>query len=84
LQHWPLFQPSSGTHRHCSFIDRTFGETAEVKVIGRLPGERSCLSLMWVCLTGPATLARPDHDQGGLWPLQDLCCQFLSHLPRRR
>jgi hypothetical protein len=56
LQHWPLFQPSSGTHLHSSFIDRTFGETAEVKVIGRLPGERSCLSLMWTCSTGPATL----------------------------
>jgi hypothetical protein len=74
LQHWPLFQPSSGTHRHSSFIDRTFGETAEVKVIGRLPGERSCLSVMWTCSTGPATLARPDHDPGGLRPLQDLCC----------
>jgi hypothetical protein len=74
LRHWPLFQPSSGTHRHFIFIDRTFGETAEVKVIGRLPGECSCLSLVWACSTGPATLARPDHDPGGLRALQDLCC----------
>jgi hypothetical protein len=30
--------------RHSSFIERTFGETRRrVKVIGRLPGERSCL-----------------------------------------
>ncbi|MST31425.1 IS256 family transposase, partial [Acidimicrobiaceae bacterium USS-CC1] len=30
--------------RHSNFIERTFGETRRrVKVIGRLPGERSCL-----------------------------------------
>lgn len=34
--------------RHSNFIERTFGETRRrVKVIGRLPGERSCLSLLW-------------------------------------
>jgi transposase-like protein len=34
--------------RHSNFIERTFGETRRrVKVIGRLPGERSCLSLVW-------------------------------------
>ena len=33
---------------HSNFIERTFGETRRrVKVIGRLPGERSCLSLLW-------------------------------------
>lgn len=33
------------------FIERTFGETRRrVKVIGRLPGERSCLSLVWAVL----------------------------------
>lgn len=33
---------------HSNFIERTFGETRRrVKVIGRLPGEQSCLSLVW-------------------------------------
>jgi len=37
--------------RHSNFIERTFGETRRrVKVIGRLPGERSCLSLVWSVL----------------------------------
>ena len=37
--------------RHSNFIERTFGETSRrVKVIGRLPGERSCLSLVWAVL----------------------------------
>jgi putative transposase len=34
-----------------NFIERTFGETRRrVKVIGRLPGEHSCLSLVWAVL----------------------------------
>jgi len=37
--------------RHTNLIERTFGETRRrVKVIGRLPGERSCLSLLWAVL----------------------------------
>jgi putative transposase len=37
--------------RHSNFIERTFGETRRrVKVIGRLPGERSCLSLVFAVL----------------------------------
>ena len=37
--------------RHSNFIERTFGETRRrVKVIGRFPGERSCLSLVWAVL----------------------------------
>jgi transposase-like protein len=37
--------------RHSNLIERTFGETRRrVKVIGRLPGERSCLSLVWAVL----------------------------------
>jgi transposase-like protein len=37
--------------RHSNFIERTFGETRRrVKVIGRLPGEHSCLSLIWAVL----------------------------------
>jgi hypothetical protein len=37
--------------RHTNFIERTFGETRRrVKVIGRLPGERSRVSLVWAAL----------------------------------
>lgn len=37
--------------RHSNFIERTFGESRRrVKVIGRLPGENSCLSLVWAVL----------------------------------
>jgi putative transposase len=37
--------------RHSNFIERSFGETRRrVKVIGRLPGEQSCLSLVWAVL----------------------------------
>ncbi|MGH3988158.1 MAG: IS256 family transposase [Pseudonocardiaceae bacterium] len=37
--------------RHSNFIERTFGETRRrVKVIGRLPDEVSCLSLVWAVL----------------------------------
>ncbi len=40
-----------GRIRHSNFIERTFGETRRrVKVIGRLPGEASCLSLVWAVL----------------------------------
>jgi transposase-like protein len=36
--------------RHSNF-ERTFGETRRrVKVIGRLPGERTCLGLVWAVL----------------------------------
>jgi putative transposase len=37
--------------RHSNFIERTFGETRRrTKVIGRLPGETSCVSLVWAVL----------------------------------
>jgi transposase-like protein len=37
--------------RHSNLIERTFGETRRrVKVIGRLPGETSCLNLVWAVL----------------------------------
>jgi putative transposase len=37
--------------RHSNLIERTFGETRRrTKVIGRLPGEISCLSLVWAVL----------------------------------
>jgi hypothetical protein len=45
--------PAEHRHRirHSNFIERTFGETRRrVKVIGRLPGETSCLALVWAVL----------------------------------
>jgi transposase-like protein len=43
-EHW-------GRIRHSNLIERTFGETRRrTKVIGRLPDERSCLSLVWAVL----------------------------------
>ena len=45
--------PSEHHHRvrHSNFIERTFGETRRrIKVIGRLPGEISCLTLVWAVL----------------------------------
>ena len=37
--------------RHSNFIERTFGETRHLtKVIGRLPRETSCLTLLWAVL----------------------------------
>jgi putative transposase len=44
VEHWRRI-------RHTNLIERTFGETRRrVKVIGRLPGEASCLSLVWALL----------------------------------
>ena len=37
--------------RHSNFVERSFGETRRrMKVIGRLPGEVSCMSLVWAVL----------------------------------
>jgi transposase-like protein len=37
--------------RHTNLIERTFGESRRrTKVIGRLPGEKSCLALVWAVL----------------------------------
>jgi len=42
--HWPRI-------RHTNLIERTFGETRRrTKVIGRLPGERTALPLLWAVL----------------------------------
>jgi transposase-like protein len=42
--HWPRI-------RHTNLIERTVGGTRRrIKVIGRLPGERSCPSLVWAVL----------------------------------
>ena len=44
VEHWRRI-------RHTNLIERTFGETRRrVKVIGRLPGEASCLTLVWAVL----------------------------------
>jgi transposase-like protein len=52
--------------RHSNFIERTFGETRRrVKVIGRLPGEISCLTLVW------AVLDRASHGWRGLTMTSD-------------
>ena len=66
--------------RHSNFIERTFGETRRrMKVIGRLPGEASCLSLVW------AVLDRASRGWRGVTQtptavrlLQDLGRQLLS------
>ncbi len=42
--------------RHSNFIERTYGETRRrVKVIGRLPGETSCISLAFAILDRAAS-----------------------------
>ena len=47
--HFPV--PHHKRVRHSNLIERTFGESRRrVKVIGRLPGETSCLSLVWAVL----------------------------------
>ena len=83
--------------RHFNFIERTFGETRRrTKVIGRLPGETSCLTLVWG-RPGPGLgrLARPGHDQrraappAGPAPLapgttRPAAATHRHHQPRRR
>jgi transposase-like protein len=70
--------------RHSNFIERTFGETRRrTKVIGRLPGETSCLTLVWAVLdrasAGWRGLAM---TSDGLRLLQDLRRSLLEP-PRR-
>jgi transposase-like protein len=72
--------------RHSNLIERTFGETRRrVKVIGRLPGEQSCLSLVW------AVLDRASKGWRGLAMtpkalrrLQDLRREVLHERPERQ
>ncbi len=66
--------------RHSNFIERTFGETRRrTKVIGRLPGETSCLTLVWAvldrALAGWRGLAM---TPSGLRLLQDLRRSLLQ------
>jgi putative transposase len=62
--------------RHTNLLERTFGETRRrTKVIGRLPGERSCLTLVW------AVLDRASHGWRGLTytPAATRLLQDLRH-----
>jgi len=63
-----------------NFIERTFGETRRrVKVIGRLPGERSCLSLVWAVLDRASRGWRGvTQTPAGLRLLQDLRRQLID------
>lgn len=66
--------------RHSNFIERTFGETRRrVKVIGRLPGEASCLSLVWAVLDRASRGWRGlTMTAEGIRLLQDLRRQLLD------
>jgi transposase-like protein len=66
--------------RHSNFIERTFGETRRrVKVIGRLPGEASCLSLVWAVLDRASRGWRGlTMTTDGIRLLQDLRRQLLD------
>ncbi|MGP4103296.1 IS256 family transposase [Nonomuraea sp. KM90] len=68
--------------RHSNFIERTFGETRRrVKVIGRFPGETSCVSLVWAVLDRAARGWRGfTLTSTGLRILQDLR-RALLHPP---
>lgn len=70
--------------RHSNFIERTFGETRRrTKVIGRFPGETSCVSIAWAVLDrasrGWRGLAM---TPAGVRQLQDLR-HALLHPPRQ-
>ena len=66
--------------RHSNFIERTFGETRRrTKVIGRFPGETSCLTLVWAVLDRASRGWRGlTMTAGGLRLLQDLRRSLLD------
>jgi putative transposase len=72
--------------RHSNLIERTFGETRRrVKVIGRLPGEQSCLSLVWAVLDRASTGWRGlTMTPKALRRLQDLRREVLRERPEPR
>jgi putative transposase len=74
-EHWPRI-------RHSNLIERTFGETRRrVKVIGRLPGETTCLALVWAVLDRASRGWRGlTMTPKGLRLLQDLRRQLLHPL----
>lgn len=76
IEHWRRV-------RHSNFIERTFGESRRrVKVIGRLPGEASCLGLVWAVLDRASRGWRGvTQTPAGLRLLQDLRRQLLHPPP---
>ncbi|MDP9429475.1 MAG: transposase, partial [Actinomycetota bacterium] len=66
--------------RHSNVIERTFGETRRrAKVIGRLPGEHSCLTLVWAVLDRASAGWRGfTMTAAGLRLLQDLRRSLLD------
>ena len=66
--------------RHSNFIERTFGETRRrTKVIGRLPGQTSCLTVVWAVLDRASRGWRGLTMTGdGLRLLQDLRRSLLD------
>lgn len=66
--------------RHSNLIERTFGETRRrVKVIGRFPGETSCISLLWAVLDRASSGWRGlTMTPAGLRLLQDLRRSLLD------
>jgi putative transposase len=70
--------------RHSNFIERTFGETRRrIKVIGRLPGETSCVSLVWAVLDRASRGWRGfTITAAGTRLLQDLHRQLLNPPPQ--
>ena len=63
-----------------NLLERTFGESRRrVKVIGRVPGEHSCLSLVWAVLDRASVGWRGiDTSVAGIRQLQDLRRQLLG------
>jgi putative transposase len=70
--------------RHSNFIERTFGEPRRrTKVIGRLPGETSCLTLLWAVLDRASTGWRDVNTTAdGLRLLHDLRRALLEPPPQ--
>ena len=66
--------------RHTNLLERTFGESRRrVKVIGRLPGEYSCLSLVWAVLDRSSVGWRGlEMTSTGVRRLQDLRRQLFG------
>ncbi|GII76658.1 hypothetical protein Sru01_16400 [Sphaerisporangium rufum] len=77
---------TTSASRHSNFIERTFGETRRrVKVIGRFPGETSCVSLVWAVLDRAARGWRGfTMTSKGLRILQDLRRVLLTPPSRLR
>ena len=72
--------------RHSNFIERTFDETRRrAKVIGRFPGETSCISLVWAVLDRASRGWRGlTMTPVGLRLLQDLRRSLLDPPPELR